>query len=342
MDDRVKDISETSVAGQPSGDGMVEESNAAASCPSVIAKRDCGRWFVVRTTYGREERANEYLIGNNVKTFCPFVTLRKEIRGKRKTVRECRIPNLFFVYGTQRELTPLVQQNPEAPFLRFYCRYNRYGGRPCRQIITVPQQQMDTLMRICSVEDNDTMLIAEAIHKFEKGNLVRVIEGPFRGVVGRVQRFRGQQRVGIVISNVLTALTAYIPNAYLELIEEDTPDEQCEAEEPCSQEHRCQKSKAQQASDRHRAKGPKGQRMSVERRSAVPYGQRGYNGRMRTQAENGRRWSEGRGYKPPYGKRGPENRGSEGRWYKSPNGQRESYGYRPNKSNAWRGPERRD
>ena len=329
---------------------MVEESNAAASCQSVIAKRDCGRWFVVKTTYGREERANEYLIGNNVKTFCPFVTLRKEIRGKRKTVRECRIPNLFFVYGTQRELTPLVQQNPEAPFLRFYCRYDRYSSRPCRQIITVPQQQMDTLMRICSVEDNNTMLIAEAIHKFEKGNLVRVIEGPFRGVVGRVQRFRGQQRVGIVISNVLTALTAYVPNAYLELIEEETPDEQFEAEEPCSQEHGFQESKARQASDKHVAEGSKGQRGSVERRSAVPYGQRGYNGRMRTQTESGKRGPEGRDYKPPYGKRGSEgrgpnpskgNRGSEGRWYKNLNGKRESVGYRPNKSNVQRGPVQR-
>lgn len=178
------------------------------------------KWYVLKTTYGREKQACDYLIENNVETYYPTITTVKEIQGKRKSVKESRLPNLFFAYGTENRLTPLVQLNPVVPYLRFYCRYFHAPDKPKRQIITVPQRQMDSLKKICESEEDDTLLYTETIHKFEKGELVRVIKGPFSGVEGRVARFKGQQRVGVVIEGLLTVATAYVPNAYLEVIEE--------------------------------------------------------------------------------------------------------------------------
>ncbi len=176
-------------------------------------------WYVLRTTYGREQKACDYLTSQNVKIFYPTIVTIKEIRGKRKSVRESRLPNLLFAYGTERRLTPLVQRNPEAPYLRFYCRYYRESGMLRRQPIMVPQRQMDSLMRICAVEDKHAELFSETIHKFEKGKKVRIVEGAFCGVEGTVARFRGEQRVGVIIGGILTAVTAYIPSAFLEVIE---------------------------------------------------------------------------------------------------------------------------
>ena len=53
------------------------------------------------------------------------------------------------------------------------------------------------------------------IPKFEKGQLVKVIDGAFKGVVGRVARWQGQQRVGVVVDKLVTVCTAYIPSAFL-------------------------------------------------------------------------------------------------------------------------------
>ncbi len=177
------------------------------------------QWFVLRTTYGREKKACDYLTTQNVKTFYPTITNVREIKGKRKSVTESRLPNLFFAYGTQEQLNPLVQRNPLVPFLSYYCRYRRSGGKLTRQIITVPQREMDSLIKICETEGQEILLLGEAIHKFEKGKLVRIKEGPFRGVVGRIARYKGQQRVGIVVSNLFTAVTAYIPTDFIEIIE---------------------------------------------------------------------------------------------------------------------------
>ncbi len=174
------------------------------------------QWFVLKTIYGQEKKACDYLRTKNVKTFYPTVTKVKEIRGKRKSVTESRLPNLFFAYGTEEQLTPLVQRNPLIPFLRYYCRYFHDSGRRRREIITIPQRQMDSLMKICESEEQGTLFYTEAIHKFEKGAWVRVVKGPFSGVVGRVARFKGQQRVGVVIDGLLTAVTAYVPSAFIE------------------------------------------------------------------------------------------------------------------------------
>ncbi len=180
---------------------------------------------MLKTTYCRSLKANSYLESQNVRTFCPTVTSKKERQGKKVTVTEGRLPNLLFAYGTEKALTPLVQQNPAVPYLRFYCRYSTAPDKPRRRLIIVPPDQMDSLMKICAAEDQDTLLYTEPIHKFEKGDKVRVTEGPFAGVTGRVARFKGQQRVGLIIDDLLTAVTAYVPTSFLAPAEDSAGDD---------------------------------------------------------------------------------------------------------------------
>jgi len=44
--------------------------------------------------------------------------------------------------------------------------------------------------------------------------------GKFKGVIGRVARYQGQQRVAVTIEDSLTIATAYLPSAFLQYIEE--------------------------------------------------------------------------------------------------------------------------
>ena len=48
--------------------------------------------------------------------------------------------------------------------------------------------------------------------------MVRVVDGAFKGVVGRVARWHGQQRVAVVVDELVTAVTAYVPSAFLDEI----------------------------------------------------------------------------------------------------------------------------
>ena len=153
-----------------------------------------------------------------ITAFYPTNNVVKVINGKRKVVTESLLPNIFFAYGTEEQLKSFVYDNVNLPFLRFYYCHVHVGGRIERTPLIVPDSQMDSLKIICSADADNTIVSLTEVPKFEKGQLVKVIDGAFKGVVGRVARWQGQQRVAVVVDNLLTAVTAYVPSAFIEKI----------------------------------------------------------------------------------------------------------------------------
>lgn len=172
-------------------------------------------WYALRTTYGREKKAYEYIIANNGTAFYPTIKTDKLVKGRRKTVEVSRLPNIFFAYGTEEEIKRFVYDNVHLPFLRFYYRHYNKGNIIEKEPLIVPDKQMESLQIVCSV-DEDTIVTTEIIHKFELGTHVHIILGPFSGVEGVVSRYKGQQRVGVTIEGIGTIITAYVPTAYIQ------------------------------------------------------------------------------------------------------------------------------
>lgn len=206
---------------------MAKDSQTGVSTKSALSHTSCKtinksktefHWYVLRTTYGREKKAYEYLKRKNIEAFLPTLSSVTLIDGKRKIITESRIPNILFAYGTEKELKQYVYDNVNLPYLRFYYRHYHEGVRIIKEPLIVPNCQIESLKIICASESKDIVLVPTNVNKFKKGQKVRIKQGDFKGIVGQVSRFCGQQRVAIVIDGVLTIATAYIPNAYLEKI----------------------------------------------------------------------------------------------------------------------------
>ena len=175
-------------------------------------------WYALRTTYGREKKAYDYMTAKGITAFLPTVNTIKMINGKRKSVTESRLPNIFFAYGTEEEIKAYVYDNVNLPFLRFYSRHKHEGKKIEKTPMIVPTSQIDSLKIICEAEAEDIIISHTEIPKFEKGQVVRIIDGAFKGVVGRIARYQGQQRVAVVMDELVTICTAYIPSAFIETI----------------------------------------------------------------------------------------------------------------------------
>ena len=175
-------------------------------------------WYALRTTYGREKKAYDYMTAIGITAFLPTVNTIKMINGKRKSVTESRLPNIFFAYGTEEEIKAYVYDNVNLPFLRFYYRHKHEGKKIEKTPMIVPTSQIDSLKIICEAEAEDIIISHTEIPKFEKGQVVRIIDGAFKGVVGRIARYQGQQRVAVVMDELVTICTAYIPSAFIETI----------------------------------------------------------------------------------------------------------------------------
>ncbi len=206
---------QSTVSAESSQTGVSTRSAHIATKPQ-IQKEEISHWYALRTTYGREKKAYDYLTAKGITAFYPTTNVVKLIKGKRKVVTESRLPNIFFAYGTEEQLKSFVYDNVNLPFLRFYYRHIHVGRRIEKTPLIVPDYQMESLKIICAADADNTIVSLGEVPKFEKGQLVRITDGAFKGVIGRVARWQGQQRVGVVVDDLITFCTAYVPSAFLE------------------------------------------------------------------------------------------------------------------------------
>lgn len=181
--------------------------------------QDAPHWYALRVTYGREEKAYDYLVSKNVEAFYPTIDTVKVVDGKRKVIKESRFPNIFFARGTENEIKAFVYDNVNLPYLRFYYRHTHVGNKIVNVPLIVPDSQMNSLKIICTADTDNILASTEEIEKFKYGQKVRIKDGKFKGVVGMVARYHSQQRVGMIIDGLLTVCTAYVPSAFLESVE---------------------------------------------------------------------------------------------------------------------------
>ena len=209
---------QSTISAESSQTGVSTKNALLATKPKAQREADIPHWYALRTTYGREKKAYDYMTAKGITAFYPTTNVVKLIKGKRKNVTESRLPNIFFAYGTEEQLQEYVYDNVNLPFLRFYYRHYHEGSKIKKTPLIVPDNQMESLKIICAADADNTFVSLVKVPKFEKGQLVKVIDGVFKGVVGRVARWQGQQRVGVVVDDLVTMVTAYIPSAFLQKI----------------------------------------------------------------------------------------------------------------------------
>ena len=209
---------QSTVSAESSQTGVSTRNAHIASKPKAQKEDNFPHWYALRTTYGREKKAYDYMTAKGITAFYPTTNVVKLIKGKRKVVTESRLPNIFFAYGTEEKLKSFVYDNANLPFLRFYYRHVHVGRRIEKIPMIVPDYQMESLKIICTSEADGIILVPSEVERFKAGQTVRVIEGVFKGVIGKVARFQGQQRIGIVIDGLMTVASAYVPSAFLEKI----------------------------------------------------------------------------------------------------------------------------
>lgn len=206
-----------------------DDSEIGVSTHCTPDRRHCGTlerdeaavgWYALRTTYGRELAASQFISEHGGLTYCPSTASMKRVAGKLRKTREPYVRNLLFAHGCIRDLKNFVYDNVNLPYLRFYYAWREVNGLLQKRPLAVPEKQLLDFRTICEA-DSDTLFIPQSVvQKFREGQRVRIIAGQFMGVEGRVARYKGQQRVAVIIENLLAVATAYVPTAFLERLPE--------------------------------------------------------------------------------------------------------------------------
>ena len=197
----------------------IPSAKSSRSGVSVEYTHDANKqWFVFRASYGREDKAYDYIVEDGMYAYIAKREVIKDVQGKRRRVLEPLIPNLIFVYTTEETAYLYAKNTPELSYLSFY--YNRFRKTDDQKNppLTIPYKEMENFIKATSTHDKHLLFVDPEKCHFKSGELVRVVDGAFKGVEGKVARVSGQQRVILKLSEVGLISTAYIPSAFIEKI----------------------------------------------------------------------------------------------------------------------------
>lgn len=207
------------------------------SCTSSISDKTRGgvsvenvsseakQWFVLRVSYGRILKAKELLEKQAIECYVPMRHKQINKNGRKRIVIAPLLPSFIFVYATAERLERLLSDNAHIannrPLLSYY--YDHTNRRQDAPLLNPPLVVRDDVMcnfiKLTSIENPHIIPVTSDAVPCKLGDKVEVTEGEFKGVVGRVTRIAGQQRVVVTLFDGCMVATAYIPRNAMKLIE---------------------------------------------------------------------------------------------------------------------------
>ena len=177
-------------------------------------------WYVFRASYGRVDKASDFLVEDGTYVYIAKRYTLKVIQGKRKRFLVPLIPNLLFAYTTFEKAEEYAKHTPALSFLSYYYNHLTRNEEQKNPPLTISSKEMENFILATCNMDEHLMFVKEEQCHYKGGETVHIVDGQFKGVEGRVARVAGQQRVVITISNVGLVSTAYVPSAFIKIINE--------------------------------------------------------------------------------------------------------------------------
>ena len=216
--------------------GGCDNAQNGVSVRSVPERKDGHEWYVFRASYGREDKAYKIMEQLQVTTYMPRHTVYSKAKSGVKAEVRKLMPNFVFAYLTRAE-AHLFARGPKATdtdfkqrakedqrdilalnqFLSFYYNHFDVGKDGMNPPLTIPYPQMEQFIIATRLEKD---VIPLSPGTFQVGEEVEVIEGDFKGLVGKVlQVNKNNKRLKVRLMFQLPCLgsfgSASIPTAYL-------------------------------------------------------------------------------------------------------------------------------
>ena len=171
------------------------------------------RWFALRATYSRELKIRDSLTERGIRTFVPMTWRKREVDGNIEKKLVPAVSSLCFVYWTKAGIDDYIRSFGDSSPVHYY--WDRTVNRP----LTIPEKAMEDFITVASSLDEDLIYLTEITEKLREGQTVEVIEGPFKGVTGRIVRIKKNRRVLVGLPGFLAVTTNYLSPHALRLVE---------------------------------------------------------------------------------------------------------------------------
>lgn len=164
-------------------------------------------WFAVRTFYCKEESVARYLSSHGIEYFIPQ-RFQEEVTldGERKRKLVPAVHNLLFIKLTisEKEMKDIITQCPISVSV--------IKNQETKKYYQIPNDQMVEFRAICDPNYKDTLYVEQEIAEARVGEEVRVIRGQFKGLKGKLVRYKNRSYVVIILAGL--GVMVHIPKWY--------------------------------------------------------------------------------------------------------------------------------
>lgn len=176
-----------------------------SSGPVVFRQQVQPRWFAVYTHPRAEKLVHARLQEESVESFLPLQKTYRQWSDRKKLILKPLLSSYVFVKVVPKEFVKVYKTYGVVKFVSF-------EGQP----VAIPQNQIDNL-RLLVNSDAELEVTSE---KFEKGDLVEVVNGSMVGLTGELIRTGGKRRVIVRIDKLEQNILLTIPVTFLRKIKE--------------------------------------------------------------------------------------------------------------------------
>jgi transcription antitermination factor NusG len=162
-------------------------------------------WFAIYTMPRSEKKVFDRLLEVGIEAYLPLFTSYRIWSDRKKKITAPLISSYVFVKSNEKKLNELLKIQGIMGILK-------YLKKPAK----IRDVEIENLKILLNDSENITLL--EEGMTIEKGDKVRVIKGPFKGLIAECYEVKGKHRIIAAISTVNHFFEVNVPMSFLEKI----------------------------------------------------------------------------------------------------------------------------
>lgn len=153
------------------------------------------KWFAFYTKPHQEFKAQSQFQAISINCFLPVIEVIKQWKDRKKRVKEPLFKSYIFVYGNEKERIKALEQ---SSIVRTVC----FDGKPS----IIPDYQIENLKVMLSYKPE-----IYVTNRIETGTTVKIIEGPFKGILGKVKTISNERWLSVSVDLLQRSVLVRLP-----------------------------------------------------------------------------------------------------------------------------------
>lgn len=170
-----------------------------------MPEKTVSRWYAVYVKSRYEKKTSKLLEDRHIETYLPLIGRLKQWSDRKKMVEEPLFKSYLFVHTDLKDYFEILNTPGIVKFVTF-------EGKP----VPVPDNQLVAVKEFIGGYDGEEDF--EHLPELQEGQMVEIVFGQMKGLVGRLVEIRGKQRVMVDIEAVGQSLPINISRSQVRLL----------------------------------------------------------------------------------------------------------------------------